>query len=201
MRMQSKRHFVQDFSFTSTVSSAHFAASTQHGADKSFSDLSTVAARHDRRHASSASLGLGGSFNLDSSVFNRVDSTISSSESTEEQEVSAVDVDHIAWSSLRYEDSTLSESSVANRGDTDIFTDVHTRSPASSALRGASSSSDDHNLSDVLGGQSTQSSSSNESVGQLVRRIQAKTGFSTRDSEYSMPSSSGLTLAGLHQTI
>jgi hypothetical protein len=204
MRMQSKRHFVQDFSFTSTASSSHLAASALQGPEKSFSDLSTVVAHHDQRNASS-SLPLGGSFNLDSSGFNGADSALSS-ESIDEHDVSIVDADNITWTSLQYEESTLSiQSPPANgqRGsgirtstsagrDTDIFTDVHTRSPPSSASRGTSSEEGDNDLSDVMGRRSTQStsSSSDESVGQLVRRIQAKTGMgSTLGSEYSAPSS------------
>lgn len=195
MRMQSRRHFVQDFSFTSTASRYSQPSDSHVGPEKSLSDLSTVVAKHDRRNVSSSSAP-GGVFAFDSGIFDRPESAPSSSNS---DSVSATMVD-TEWISLQYDESTFSVDP-DNYGrhaprDTDIFTDVHTRSRRSPHPSSNDKGTENYRdaARDFLESsyQTSSSSTSDESVGQLVRRIQEKAaGTMSRVSQYSSPSSAG----------
>ena len=193
MRMQSRRHFVQDFSFTSTASYQPADTSGTAAGEKSFSDLSTLAAHHDARNmsSSSANISFGRGIRFRPTPVPRAESALTS-------DSSAVEVDPDTgseWVSLRYD-----ESSFALGNDGDIFTDVHIMSQqetsSTSEGHGSSKSSSFEGKSvDLV----VQSSSSDESVGQLVRRIQEKTARRmageqpiSRDSEYLSPASGSL---------
>ena len=191
--MQSRRHYVQDFSFTSTASYQPADSSGAGlGGDMSFSDLSTVAAHHDARNRSITSMNAASGSSRVINILPQAESGLSSDSNGSVVEVN-VDND---WASLRYDESSLT---LGNIGGGDMFTDVHTTSP-----QGPSSSGEDSHVQDESSSAGYEplhavfqsSSSSDESVGQLVKRIQEKTHMRTgrrlTSSEYSSPSSGWL---------